>query len=118
MNADGSDVKKVSKMEFVGHARPVWCPDSACLIYEIDVGKNVTKLYLLNLTMMEETPLLSEKDLTSSQTTEWYASRSPKRGYILIWMFSNDSNLLYAYDVNKKSLYSLGLYGSEADLYP
>ena len=117
MNSDGSNITQITPTGFLGHSRPVWGPNNNSLIYEVGGGRNALKLYVMDLTTLEEMPFVIEQGISSSQSIEWYASRSPERGYILFSMLE-DRFSLYAIDMENKTQYSLGLQGIVADLYP
>ena len=117
INPDGSNMKKITKVEFQGYKRPVWGPNNRSIIFEKDSRVGDSELYIIDLETLEERPLAIER-VDSSQAISWYASRSPERKYMLFSMFREDRFLLYVVDMENNAQYSLGLQGINADLYP
>jgi Tol biopolymer transport system component len=111
MDADGSNVQQFTDDgDLNGH--PVWCPDDTCIVYEH--GWDNPKLMVIDLETKEIRPLLTGAYATNPDTHEWWPSKSHQRGYINFAI--NDT--LYAFDINNKKLYSLGLQAIDAALYP
>jgi Tol biopolymer transport system component len=119
MNAYGENVEQITEAS-IGYARPVWCPDDKCLIVE-KTGRNwysKNELILLDLDTKEDRPLVINHPQISSEAIIWYATVSKIRKFIVFWALSDKMNLMYALDMHKNELHSLGVQGCAGDLFP
>lgn len=111
MNLDGSEDHEVVSTA----ARPVWCPDDTCLVYQAGYGKGyVGKLMILDLKTKAAKELLSPPYAAPKGVDEFLSARSPIRGYITFSVRQN----LYAMDVKNNRVYFLGLQSYSGSLYP
>jgi Tol biopolymer transport system component len=122
MDANGENIEQVTKENYQYAARPVWCPDDSCLIFEMVKSKyDIRKLALLDLETREIRPLLAGVAFIPDDAIEWYASVSRVRKYILLYVLfdvKKYESLLYAYDLKENHIFSLGVQGCAGDLYP
>jgi Tol biopolymer transport system component len=112
MNADGTDVKQMTKFDldhFDGD--PVWCPDDACIVFTRFV-EGVPKLMRVDLAGGETSVLLG--DIFEPDLPEVRLARSYNREY----MTFSVGGAFYAMDINSGKIFPLNVQGLDLSLYP
>lgn len=112
INADGTNEKQLTQ-EPVLASTLEWCSDLTCIIYEIAKGVDTpTYLSVINIETGTEKKLFN--GVTELRNFQYGLSKSPQSGLLI---FSNGL-LLYAFDMEINRLYSLGIQGTDASLFP
>jgi len=120
MDINGKSIRQVTNSQVNDvDAHPIWCSDSACVVFTRLVPP---KLLTLDLSTAEITPLLGDIFNSQDETMinmEGFPSRSPVRGYITFAIFGKFKDAeFYAMDMKTKEIYPLGIEALSLMLYP
>lgn len=112
INADGTNEKQITQ-ELVLASTLEWCPDLTCIIYESAMGVD-NPIYLTVIDIKNGTEKKLFNGVSELQDFQYGLSKSSQSDLLV---FSNGL-LLYAFDMEINRLYSLGIQGTDASLFP